>query len=97
MGEGRRRTGLVANLGSVAEDPCDALVEVERAGVVEEHLTAVGEDFFDHLVDRIVQGRGATTGVGQEAIAVRGDVGRMLEVGLDQERLAALSKAARHT
>ena len=49
--------------GSVAEHRRDSLVEVEDAGFVEKHLAPVGEDFFDHFVDRVVQGRGSTTAV----------------------------------
>jgi hypothetical protein len=67
-------------------------VEVQDTGIVEEHLTFIGEDLLDDLVDGVVPGRGPTTAVGEQAIALWGDVLAMMQAGLDQERLAALTR-----
>jgi hypothetical protein len=58
-------------------------MEIERAGLVEKDLTAAGDDLFDQFVHRVVQGSGAAAGVGEQPIAVGGEVCRILEVGLD--------------
>ena len=55
---------------SVAENGRDPLVKLEDAGVVEEHVAAVGDDPLDHLVHGVVQGRRPAMAVGEQAVAL---------------------------
>ncbi len=75
---------------SVTEHGRDSLVEVEDAGFVEKDLAASGQDILDHFVDSVVQRIRSATAVREQTISLRVNVGRILEVGLDEERLAAL-------
>ena len=77
-------------VGSIAEHGRDPLVDVEDAGFVEEHLPAIGDDSLDHLVDGVVQGCRRATAIGEQPIALGGEVRGMFEAGFDQQNLTAL-------
>ncbi len=89
--EYRRKTGrLMCADRSIPQHCGDPLVEVEHAGLVEEHLAPLRDDFFDHIVNRVIERRGPFAGIRQQAIALRAKVCRMDEARLDQQNLAAL-------
>ena len=48
----------------------DLLMAIEHAGLVEKHLAAAGDRFLDRFVNRVIKGRFASTGVGEQAIAL---------------------------
>ena len=66
--EGIPQSILKAN-SSVTQYGRDPLVEIEHSGVIEKHLAAAGDHFFDHFVDGVIERSGTSPRVGEQAIA----------------------------